>query len=81
MDRNFFVRNYEHDSRYLDSLSQSIVVWQCRTDLWQAEETHHLLLHFQSWGFLKLFNKYFCAEQFLLLGELLSTLMPFSVPN
>lgn len=81
MDHNFLVRNYEHDPRYLDCVSQSIVVWQCRIDLWQAEETRHQLLHFQSWGFLKLFNKYFCAEQFPLLAELLLTLMPFSVPN
>lgn len=41
MDRNFPVRNYEHDPRYLDCVSQSIVVWQCRIDLWQAEETRH----------------------------------------
>lgn len=41
MDHNFLIRNYERDPRYLDRLSQSIVVWQCRTDLWQAEETHH----------------------------------------
>lgn len=81
MDHNFLVRNYEHDPRYLDCVSQSIVVWQCRIDLWQAEETRHQLLHFQSWGFLKLFNKNFCAEQFPLLAELLLTLMPFSVPN
>jgi len=55
--------------------TRGIVPWDAR----RVGQASDQLLRFQSQGFLKLFNKYFCAERVLQLREQSSALMPIFV--